>query len=399
MRDGWIISKLSEVADRKTLRNHEKIDLVFTVSAQKGLITQEEYFTKRVASSNLTNYYVVQPGDYVFNKSYSVDAPFGVIAQNRGTKPGLVSPLYIVFSANKEIIDQEFLGLALTSSIFWESLEGSLKEGGRGHGALNLKVADFFDTLVPLPPLLEQKRIVHLISSVDSYIDALQNQLINAKSSRNAVLNDLLNKVGDDWKNTTLGDILTISRNRVDPARLAPDTELTHWSIPQLDQTGGPRIETASEIGSHKFSVPKDSVLYSLLNPRIPRYAKINGGENVVCSTEFAVLQPHPSLDLEFLSYFVSSPHFQQQVRSLAKGTTKSRERIDGKEIAKLDISLPPISKQHRIIGIVSKLDIYVNAIEINLTRSRNLRSGLLSDLLSGEHQIPASYDKVMGAE
>jgi len=30
--------------------------------------------------------------------------------------------------------------------------------------------------------------------------------------------------------------------------------------------------------------------------------------------------------------------------------------------------------------------------------RIKNLRSSMLSDLLSGEHQIPSSYDKVMGA-
>jgi hypothetical protein len=32
------------------------------------------------------------------------------------------------------------------------------------------------------------------------------------------------------------------------------------------------------------------------------------------------------------------------------------------------------------------------------MNEAKRLRSGLLSDLLSGEHEIPASYDKVIGA-
>jgi type I restriction enzyme S subunit len=61
--------------------------------------------------------------------------------------------------------------------------------------------------LVPilLPPLPEQKRIVDLISSVDSYIEALQQQLESAKKSRNAVLHQLLTAGGDDWVESSLG--------------------------------------------------------------------------------------------------------------------------------------------------------------------------------------------------
>jgi len=49
-----------------------------------------------------------------------------------------------------------------------------------------------------LPPLHEQKRIVDLISSVDSYIEALRVHLERAKKSRNAVLHQLLTAGGDD---------------------------------------------------------------------------------------------------------------------------------------------------------------------------------------------------------
>ena len=187
----------------------------------------------------------------------------------------------------------------------------------------------------------------------------------------------------DGWKDTTLSEVLTISRERVDPSRLEPDHELIHWSIPQLDETGGPITETASEIGSHKFAVLKDSVVYSLLNPRIPRFAKIAGGNRVVCSTEFAVMQPDSSLSLNFLYCFVTSPNFQEQVRSLAKGTTKSRERIDNKEIDKLNFKLPPLPEQKRIVDLISSVDSYIEGLQQQLDSAKRSRNAVLHELLN----------------
>lgn len=187
----------------------------------------------------------------------------------------------------------------------------------------------------------------------------------------------------EGWIEVKLSEVLKISRTRIDPSRLPTEAQLVHWSIPKLDETGGPSIDLASQIGSHKFSVLQDSVVYSLLNPRIPRFAIIRGGDNVVCSTEFAVLQPKSNLNLEYLYCFVSSPIFQEQVRSLAKGTTKSRERIDSKEISKLDILLPPLSEQRRIVDLIASVDKYSDSLGMDFTKTRDTRNALLTDLLT----------------
>lgn len=187
----------------------------------------------------------------------------------------------------------------------------------------------------------------------------------------------------EGWVETTLSEVMAISRERIDPSRLEPDYELIHWSIPQLDKTGGPNFETASEIGSHKFAVLRDSVVYSLLNPRIPRFARVVGGRRVVCSTEFAVLQPHSNLSLDFLYCFVSWQDFQDQVRSLAKGTTKSRERIANEEIYKLHIRVPPLPEQNRIVDLISSVDSYIEALQQLLESAKRSRNAVLHELLS----------------
>jgi restriction endonuclease S subunit len=59
---------------------------------------------------------------------------------------------------------------------------------------------------------------------------------------------------------------------------------------------------------------------------------------------------------------------------------------------------LPPLAEQRQIVEIVSSMDVLIQSTEEAVINAKALRSGLLSDLLSGEHEIPASYDSLLGA-
>jgi type I restriction enzyme S subunit len=61
-------------------------------------------------------------------------------------------------------------------------------------------------------------------------------------------------------------------------------------------------------------------------------------------------------------------------------------------------ILIPPVPDQKRIVELISAFDDFLAQTNRSITLFEKLRSGLLSDLLSGEHQIPESYDTVMGA-
>lgn len=180
-----------------------------------------------------------------------------------------------------------------------------------------------------------------------------------------------------------LGDLVRVGRNRVDPANLHPDTKLTHWSIPALDEHGGPEVETAAEIGSHKFKVEDDAVLLSLLNPRIPRFAIARGTDDSVCSTEFAVLSPKNDLLLSFLLLCVSSVPFMSRLTSVAQGTTKSRERAKLKDVLDISLPIPPLSEQRRIVDLVGSVDSYIDALRVQADSARTTRTSLLHELLN----------------
>jgi len=185
-----------------------------------------------------------------------------------------------------------------------------------------------------------------------------------------------------DWQLTTLGEVCVLQRRRVDPDQMHPASLLEHWSIPALDEFGGPAEEPAGSIGSHKFLLAEDCVLLSLLNPRIPRHAIAAGGENVICSTEFAAMVPGAQLSLSFLNCLVSASGFVGRFVNLAQGTTKSRERVRPAEFLALQMTLPPLAEQRRIVDVVGAVDDCVEALDAQLAATRTLRGGVLAELL-----------------
>jgi len=78
----WEQRKLALLIDlvvRKNTNNESSLPL--TISAQYGLVDQITYFNNRVASRDVSNYYLVLNGEFAYNKSTSDGFPFGCFLQ------------------------------------------------------------------------------------------------------------------------------------------------------------------------------------------------------------------------------------------------------------------------------------------------------------------------------
>lgn len=68
-----------DLVDRVTRKNQDLVsELPLTISAQYGLIDQNEFFDKRVASKDVSGYYLIENGEFAYNKSTSTDDVCGL---------------------------------------------------------------------------------------------------------------------------------------------------------------------------------------------------------------------------------------------------------------------------------------------------------------------------------
>lgn len=102
---------MGELVDRVVRKNtNNESTLPLTISAQYGLVDQITYFNNRVASRDVSNYYLVLNGEFAYNKSTSDGYPFGAVKRLDLYEKGVLSTLYIVFAPKKEQqIDSDYL--------------------------------------------------------------------------------------------------------------------------------------------------------------------------------------------------------------------------------------------------------------------------------------------------
>jgi type I restriction enzyme S subunit len=249
--------------------------------------------------------------------------------------------------------------------------------------------------IMKVPPLTEQKRIVDLISSVDSYIEALQQQLESAKKSRNALLHELLTAGGDDWVETTLGEVALL--NPSEPAL----SVTAHFAPMDAVHVGKRWLQYTEERRDRNGARARaGDVLFARITPCLEngKVAQVQSDlERCGGSTEFIVVRGTERCTSDFLYFWCTLKVNRDKAAELMTGTT-GRQRLSWQGLGSLSLWLPSIAEQERIVHNISEFDSFIESTESAITESQNLRSGLLSDLLRGEHEIPASYDKVIGA-
>lgn len=244
-----------------------------------------------------------------------------------------------------------------------------------------------------LPPMDEQKRIVDVLSSVDVYIDALQHNAEAASTARNAVLHELLSFGGDDWTETTLGDISNFVSRRELPKGLALDTPYVGLEHVEPKTTLISSWGAVESVSSSVTPFEPEDTLFGRLRPYLHKvaFADFPG----VCSPEILVLRSNAKCESKFLYLLCSLNSTIKNCVDMSAGTRMPRTSTT--DLASISVRLPPLNEQKRIVEIVSSMDAVNQSTKQAVTAAKNLRSGLLSDLLSGEHEIPASYDSLLG--
>lgn len=189
----WTTCTLNSFTERIVRKNtNNECSLPLTISAQYGLIDQNEFFNSRIASKDVSRYYLVRKGEFAYNKSTSDGYPFGVVKRLDKYPNGVLSTLYIVFNVNEEKVDSDFLTVYFDTNNWHGHISSCAAEGARNHGLLNISSDDFFKLGVSMPKKeSEQKKISKMITTLDSLISKLEQKLEKLRNIKQSLLNQM----------------------------------------------------------------------------------------------------------------------------------------------------------------------------------------------------------------
>ena len=191
----WHFVRLGDVVERVTRKNENSVcELPLTISAQYGLIDQNEFFDRRIASKDVSGYYLIRNGEFAYNKSTSGDAPWGAVKRLDRYDEGVLSTLYIVFRIKDEAKTcSEYIVSYYTTNLWHKDIRSIAAEGARNHGLLNIAPSDFFDTMIIMPEdYAEQKELGEFFRGLERLTAFHQSKVDTLKALKRFLLQNMI---------------------------------------------------------------------------------------------------------------------------------------------------------------------------------------------------------------
>lgn len=328
-------------------------------------------------SGKFKNSQVVEPGDLLLcctdlTKQKAI-LGYPILVPDIGYSKFCISLDLAKIVVDESRILKSFLFLLLQDRKMREFMQSR----SSGTTVMHLKTSEVPSVEVALPPLAEQKRIVDLISSVDSYIEALRMQFEKVKQIRSGLLEEMLNAGGHGWFETSLDNVTKSSWG---------NTETTKS---KYVESGYLAYSASGADGFLEwFEHEGTAVVLSAIGAQCGKTWFAQGQWTSIKNTIWLKSDNINLLD-KYLFYLSNREQFWQ-IRGQAQPF------ISLGDVKKTKVLLPPLSEQRRIIEIISSMDELIDRTVASIEVGQNLRSALLTDLLSGTNELPSSYDKVM---
>ena len=353
---------------RKNKSNQSRLPL--TISAQYGLVDQITFFNKVVASTDLSNYYLLKKGEFAYNKSYSSDYPWGAIKRLDNYDQGALSSLYICFAPQDNVVS-DFILQYFESPKWHKGISEIAVEGARNHGLLNVAVQDFFHTYHYVPKdKKEQIKISKLLMLLDERI-ATQSKIIDKLQSLIKGINQ--NVFTDDGFNYMLKELCEIRSG---------------YSGNQLTSKNGLKVSRIETISGHKVNIERvgyvapfassenyklqiGDILFSNINSveYIGNTAFIEKDYGLYHGMNLLRLMPNKNIVIPLYLYLLLNTNKMQNHFKTICNKAVSQASINQTELGKTVVKIPSIKAQKQICelyqSLYNKLETENNAISL----------------------------------
>ena len=390
----WNCLKLNDFAERVTRKNGSTSDIPLTISAQHGLIDQRTFFSKAVASADMSGYYLLKNGEFAYNRSSSGEFPFGSIKRLDQYKAGAVSTLYICFGLRDQSPVSDFIKWYFDSSKWHREAGLICAEGARNHGLLNVPTVGFFNTVHHIPVNKdEQEKIAVFLSLVDRRLTAQRRLVELLKKHKRGVIEQIFGRrldMGENpekWNVVELRDLFSkvARRNRGGKVKNVITNSAEFGLIPQRNFFDKSIAVDGNTDGY--YVIRTGDFVY---NPRKSTTApfgpfnRYTGTEDGIISPLYTCLVPKGKANPEYLAWYFRSTAWHRYVYDNgSQGARHDRVNMTDDLLFGIPVLLPPIAVQERIANGLNAIDARWSSANIVLAHLEKMKRGLLQQLFA----------------
>lgn len=266
-------------------------------------------------------------------------------------------------------------------------------------GVPQLTAPQIMNIELELPQYGEQKEIADLLTDVNSLIAMLEKQLAKKKAIKQGTMQELL--TGNrrlpgffgEWVNTKIGSITEVysggTPNTSEPAFWGgkiPWMNSGELNLKIVRQVQGRITEVGMDSSSTHF-IPAECVLIGLAGQGKTRGTAAFNTFPLCTNQSIAAIYPNPNkFDSKFLYYKMDTQY--DQLRELSSGDG-GRGGLNKKLILDYEVVIPQsIDEQAAIATILTEMDYEIENLEMKLTKYRQVKQGMMQQLLTGKIRL-----------
>lgn len=387
--EDWEVVKFSSVFERINRRNVENNDNILTISANYGLVNQEKYFNKLIASTNTSNYLLLYKGEFAYNKSYSSKYPMGAIKLLEKCEKGIVSNLYICFAMKLNIyLSRQFFKFYFDAGRLNSEIYKIAQEGARNHGLLNMSTSDFLNTNLAIPNNnREQEKIAEILSVWDEGIEVLEKLIEQKEILKNSLAQKYFQRKNNlfSLKQHKLGELFK-NRKETNCCELELLSICEGLGIIPRSQLNAK--DNSNEDKSKYLKVCVGDLAYNTMRMWQGRCG-VSAYEGIV-SPAYTVCIPENNIDVDYIYYLFKTPHMIHDFWRYSQGIVDDTLNLKFNNFKVIKVWIPDKKIQTRIANLLKSYDEEIQLLNSKLEKLKEQKKGLMQKLLTGQIRVKA---------
>lgn len=342
---------------REKAKDYHNITTVYAVSNTQGVVCSSEYRENEIHSEDTSNYLVVKPQMFVYNPAR---LNIGSIAYLQ-SDTGLVSPMYVVFSVNNNLILNEYLFTIIRTPKIMSKICSMVETGAR----FRFDFSRWNNVLIPVPPVIVQKEIMSYLNKFKEHSAELTAEL-TARKKQYEYYRDKTIKACKSPKYYKLEEVANI----YDGTHATPkyvSNGIPFISVENINNIyGSTKYITREAFSKYKVKPQIDDVFMTRIGS-IGTCAIFDKQEDIAYYVSLALIRPNTNVVLsKYLKYIIESSIGRKELykRTLINAVPI---KINKGDIGKLNLPIPSINEQERIVSILDRFDKLCNDISEGL--------------------------------